>query len=339
MRILFCLLTSFFFLNSYSQIKNPEAFNFSKYYKKNVHVAPRRKNNFIQSKRGNIVVLDWRADTTAIGFKERDYFTIPDIREEFKKYLGALIHLENDSNSGCREIVACLKKLWFTQNMWQADNRSDGGIIWEADFFEKENDKFIYLCQLDTTIIGNHSERFQLNAPRLISLCLQSSAEKINSSLHQLREPGKFVDIDNFKNKFSEIPILLDHHKKKGLYMNYEDFLNNTPSAANFEIDKDKYTDALFVTNAGGQSQLIRNVWGYCDGENMYIKSGEKYFQLCRVNNTFYFYGARDIKKYVYSDPGTARLLNVTTNTNRKITKYYLSYHPYRMDIFTGNFY
>ena len=209
-------------------------------------------------------------------------------------------------------------------------------ITWKVNCFKRVKDKFTYLCQLDT-IIENNNRRFR--ASDLIPLCLQLSAEKIKSVLVQPGKPETYLDLQQFKNPFDDIPILNDVQKKKGLYMTYEQFLNNAPSTANFEIKKDKLTDALFVINSSGTYELTRKVWGYCDGENMFIKSGEKYFQLCRVNNTFYFYGAKKIRKSVFNDPGTASLLNLATNTNRKITKYSLPYFAFQLDITDGNFY
>lgn len=148
-----------------------------------------------------------------------------------------------------------------------------------------------------------------------------------------------YVDLNQFKINYQKIPVLQKGQKKRGLYLTYEQFLNDTPTPANFEVERDKLSDALFVKNSKGNYELVRNLWGYCDGENRYIKSGEKYFQLCRYNNTFYFYGAKYIQKFVSEDIGTASVLNVVTNTNRKITKYTLNYYPFQLEIMDGKFY
>lgn len=332
----FFLLTSFSFLNSFSQNKKPDEFTFSKFHKKQLSIKTSGKPDLNVTTAGNIEILDWRADSTSIGFQGKVYFTIADIRTFFKNQLLSLIDFKKESNLAEDKVVVCLNKLWVTQNLMQTHNDWKEEIIWKVNCFKRVNDKFTYICQLDT-IIENNNPRFRTHD--LISLCLQLSAEKIKSALEQPGKPEPYTDLQQVKYHFDDIPILNDIQKKKGLYMTYEQFLNNAPDDADFEIERDKLTDALFVINSSGTYELIRNVWGYCDGQNMYIKSGEKYFQLCRVNNTFYFYGAKNIKKSVRSDPGTASLLNLATNTDRKITKYYLPYYAFQLDLTDGNFY
>jgi hypothetical protein len=334
--LFFYLLTSSAFLHSYAQNKNLNEFNFSKFHKKQFSIRASGKADFAMTTSDHIQIIDWRSDTTSIGFRTNDYFTIPDIRTAFKNQLLSLIDFNKDSNLKASNVVVCLQKIWITHHLTKVNNNWQAGIIWKVDCFKKVGDTFNYLCRLDTTI-ENTNTRF--SPYDLVPLCLQLSAEKIESALHRRDQSDQYADINQFKNHFNDIPILQDVQKKKGLYLTYQQFLNNTPSAVDFKIEKEKFTDGLFVINSSGTYELIRNVWGYCDGQNMYIKSGEKYFQLCRVNNTFYFYGAKTIKKSVQNDLGTASLLNLATNSDRKITKYYITYYPFQLDITDGNFY
>lgn len=334
--LIFHLLTVLSFLPSFSQNKKADEFNFSKFDKKHLSIKTSGKIDFAAMKPDNIEVLDWRPDTTSIGFQRNNYLTVPDIKTTFKNNLLSLIDFKKDSNLDGSKVIVCLNKLWITHHLTLANNNWKSGIIWKAGCFKKVGGNFTRLCDLDT-IIENDNAKF--SAQDLILLCLRSSAEKINSALHQPGRSDQFADLNSFKDDFTKIPILLDDQKKKGLYMTYEQFLKNTPSTADFEIEKNKFSDGLFVINSSGANELVRNVWGYCDGQNMYIKSGEKYFQLCRVNNTFYIYGAKNLKKVVYNDIGTASLLNLATNTNRKITSFYISHLPFQLDITNGNLY
>ncbi len=315
-----------------------DEFNFSKFHEKSLSIQRPGISCCALMPFDNIQVLDWRPDTTCIGFEKQAYYTIPNISTQIKNYLLKLIDLKRDSNLVADHVVVCLKKLWITQYLKFTDGYWKGGIIWKVDCFKKENDKITYLCQVDT-IIEKLNGKFQQDAPNLISVSLQVTAEKIYSAFHTPGKPGQFVDVNQFKNSFNNIPILIDQQKKKGLYMTYKQFLNNTPSTEHFEVKKDKYTDALYTINSTGAYQLERNLWGYCDGQNMYVKSGEKYFQLYRVNNTFYIYGSKNIEKYVEIDPGTASLLNLATNSGRKITIYTISSSPYQLDITNGYIY
>jgi len=330
------LLTSFSFLNSFSQKKNPDVFSFSKYHKRKLSIGNSKSPVKYDRQMRNLTVLDWREDTT-VGFMGNDYFVIPGIENSIKNEL----LLEDEFKSGSRlastKIIVCLKKLWIARHLTEENNHWQGGIIWKADCFEKVNDTFVYLSGVDTVIKGGSNTNFI--AKKLIPFCLQLTTSKIKSAIE---DPGKkkaYVDINQFRINYHKIPVLQKGQKKKGLYLTYEQFLNDTPTPVNFEVERDKLSDALFVKNSKGNYELVRNLWGYCDGENRYIKSGEKYFQLCRYNNTFYFYGAKYIQKFVSEDIGTASVLNVVTNTNRKITKYTLNYYPFQLEISDGKFY
>lgn len=330
------LLTSFSFLNSFSQKKNPDVFSFSKYHKRKLSIGNSKSPVKYDRQMRNLTVLDWREDTT-VGFMGNDYFVIPGIENSIKNKL----LLEDEFKSGSRlasaKIILCLKKLWIARHLTEENNHWQGGIIWKADCFEKVNDTFVYLSGVDTVIKGSSNTRFI--AKKLIPFCLQLTTSKIKSAIE---DPGKkkaYVDINQFRINYHKIPVLQKGQKKKGLYLTYEQFLNDTPTPADFEVERDKLSDAMFVKNSKGNYELVRNLWGYCDGENRYIKSGEKYFQLCRYNNTFYFYGAKYIQKFVSEDIGTASVLNVVTNTNRKITKYTLNYYPFQLEISDGKFY
>ncbi len=334
MRIFFLyLLTFIFYFHSFSQNKNTDEFNFSKFYKKQLSLKTSGKKDLAVIASDNIQVLDCRTDTTSIGFQRKDYFTIYDIKTVFKNQLLSLIDFKKDSNLSGSQVVVCLEKIWVTHHLTEVDNEWKPGIIWKIDCFRKADNIFTYLCGLDTTMETKDARYSPFD---LVPLCLQLSADKIELSLHQPARPDQYADLNQFKYHFEDIPILRDVRKKKGLYMNYEQFLNNTPSAADFEVEKDKLTDGLFVINSKGAYELVRNIWGYCDGQNMFIKSAEKYFQLCKVNNTFYFNGAKHIKKTIHSDFGTDAF---NPSVYRKITKYSLPSYPFQLDISNGDFY
>jgi len=335
MRLLFLYLLSVLFcFNSSAQKKNKDEFNYSGFYKKQLPLKiPGQKNpGFKES--DHIQVIDWRADTTAVGFQSRVYYTIADIKTSFKNQLLSLINFDSDPDFSGSKVVVCLDQIWVTHHLAEEDNEWTPGIIWKIDCFKKNKEnQFTYLCSLDTAI---ETESAKFSPFDLVPVCLQLSAEKIKAALHKPAPSAQYSDPGQFKYHFDKIPILNAAQKNKGLYMTYEQFLDNSPSAADFEIDKNKLTDGLFVRNSKGTFELVRNIWGYCDGENMFIKSGEKYFQLSQVNNTFYFIGAKHIRKSVHNDLGTD-LFNPAAK--RKLTKFSLPSFPFQLDITNGDIY
>ncbi len=335
---IFLLSTFFVATISFSQKKNLQIFSFSNFREITVHFPKTYLQKSSTSKQDNIHVLDWRADSTSIGFYGANYLTATDLCGQITNYLAPLLNLPGMGTSANNEIFVCIRKLWTMPHFTSVKGRWTAGIVWKADCFKKEDGRFTYLCSSDTTI-KMMLKKWKTDVPDLMSICLNELGEKMNLALNDPTNSNATPDMNEYRFPFKNIPILNDSIKRKGLYMTYKQFLQNTPSNVEFELEKGKLTDALRAVDATGNYQLVRNLWGFCDGKNMFIKSGEKYYPLSRVNNTFYFFGSRQLQKNVYNDPLTASLLNVSTGTNRKITVYSLSESAYQLDIANGNFY
>jgi hypothetical protein len=84
--------------------------------------------------------------------------------------------------------------------------------------------------------------------------------------------------------------------------MTFDEFKNNAPSEKNFELKKGKAADVLYIRRQNGNEFPERNVWGYCDGKNSFIKSANNFFLLQLRGNAFYIYGAKNMK------PGTTHI-------------------------------
>jgi hypothetical protein len=105
--------------------------------------------------------------------------------------------------------------------------------------------------------------------------------------------PADFVDYCN-----KDFKRLRDFEKKnKGLYENYEDFLENNPMADSVEMIK-KYTNSgttiLYACEiAAYQNKEPRSgtkAWGYFDGETIYLNTGSGlYIKLIRSDGDYLF--------------------------------------------------
>jgi hypothetical protein len=69
---------------------------------------------------------------------------------------------------------------------------------------------------------------------------------------------------------------------KKGLYKSFEEFQTNSPSEEGDLVIKNRSTAAqiyllasrneLVIRDAAGQEHKVKNYWGFCDGQHIYIK-------------------------------------------------------------------
>ncbi|CAL1521113.1 hypothetical protein [Chitinophaga sp. MM2321] len=84
------------------------------------------------------------------------------------------------------------------------------------------------------------------------------------------------------QNKDEADLIIYAHALKKGLYKSFEEFQTNNPSGEGDLVIKNRSSAAqiyllanrneLVMRDAAGQEHKIKNYWGYCDGQYIYIK-------------------------------------------------------------------
>jgi len=77
-------------------------------------------------------------------------------------------------------------------------------------------------------------------------------------------------DILKFNRSRFDPPIAANESLRPGVYADFEEFRNNTPSIRDFEIRKDKNDRFLYI-KTGGASCYSHDAWGYCDGKNIFV--------------------------------------------------------------------
>ncbi|RZK45236.1 MAG: VCBS repeat-containing protein, partial [Pedobacter sp.] len=100
-------------------------------------------------------------------------------------------------------------------------------------------------------------------------------------------------DINAFNAKRFQRPIF-NGQPAKGIFMRFEDFLANNPLRSEFTVDKNSKGDYLYLKNNKGTEELVTDLWGYCDGSDVYIFSANNYFKLNRVSYSYRIYGAKE---------------------------------------------
>ena len=106
-----------------------------------------------------------------------------------------------------------------------------------------------------------------------------------------------------FYKTFSQvnIPILIDSLLVEGIYYSFEEFKQNNPSkkeAFSMEETKEGYRiintkkQLSYFLNLNQVSKInMKNVWGFCDGENVYRKQYSKKLLKRQVFNRIEYYG------------------------------------------------
>ena len=318
------------------------------------------KEPFYLQNVGSIEVIDARPDTMAIGLalisKHIPFFATSQnsFANDVQQLLDSSIHFnKSDSFS----VLMVIKKFWLTggldEEMEQqiqntevdSSSKKIGSVLARIEFYLKKGSDHFILYRFDTTITRN------LYVSKEGSILVEQA---LISSLSKLKDmDSKFKSISETKRIFSweeikahdrkrfDLPVLKDSAYVRGVYFSFEEFKNNNPGQRDFQVEKDKLIDLIFVKQRDGNLAPIRDAWGYCDGKNLFIKSMENYFLLQREGNAFYIYGSKEFKhKKVAHDQGMETGPNTTggttnfTNPLEKTSKRHLALElkPYELD-------
>jgi hypothetical protein len=281
----------------------------------------------------NIEVVDARPDTMAIGLAQKTFhqpfFLVLD--GPFAENAGQfLYHSINLQDADSLEIVVVIRKFWLTGGLDEemeknikntgidSNTEKISSLLARMEFYLKKGSDYFTLYRYDTMVTRNI---FVVDdASELVEQVLGSSLKRL-----ALLDP-KFQSIGENKRKFSwneiedhiqkqfDFPVLKDSVHIRGVYSNFEEFKNDNPGQRNFEVDKDKLTDMIFIRQPDGKLVPERDDWGYSDGKNLYVRLKDNYFLLQRQGNAFYIYGSKAFThKKVAFVPGLGAVSNATS--------------------------
>ena len=340
------------FLNSillFAQSKK-EVFDFKKYQRKELVLSKPATTDRVSIPFNNVIVFDERPDTSAVSMNKSEYYNIKNMDSVILDYINNAVSLSKTANNA-NKLVIFIKKLWLT-NQFDLTNRDEkkrseingdwvGGILFKAECYLQMDTLFVPAFRFDTSFSAEKNNVIP-EATELLDICLRRIVEK--TSQFQIPEAGAQVKkitgaaIEKFNHARFDIPVLKDIRFKKGVYETFEDFKQNNPKYPEFEVKKEKLSDELYVKQEDGTEVLQRSIWGYCDGENLFIKSADNYFPLYRYGNTFYFKGAKGINRSIKIKGANAAMngvFGIVGGQNKK-AKFDISYRPYQVDIDNG---
>jgi len=228
-------------------------------------------------------------------------------------------YLSLPCNNSLPSILMVIKKLWLSDELDFNDQRKGdlpgpkskdvwtSGVDVRIEFYLRAATDYFALYRYDTVI--SKATTISEYGPQFIGLALQLSLNKMkqmDERIPAIMEKRKFAfeEIIQHNEDAFNMPVLKDIVLKAGVYLTFDEFKNNNPSQREYELKKDKLTDVVYINGPNGKQYMERDVWGYCDGVNAYIKSADNFFVLQRCANAFYVYGAKRIM--VVNDAPTA---------------------------------
>ncbi|MBK7374870.1 MAG: hypothetical protein KTQ13_03395 [Ferruginibacter sp.] len=285
------------------------------------------------------------------------YYCSPTLKDGFAEWISAYLQCrKNDSVKN--NLLIVVKKLWLSPEADKTGfdddkttpltNEWDAGVLCKLEFYLERDSIFYPLYRIDSIFTYkdrlNDYEglRFVDNAGSFITSTLKKSLVKLADinpgEIIAKRRKLSFNEIYREYSKKTEVPILKSVVLNKGVYKDFEEFKANSPSIREYELRESKMGDILYVKD-GNSEYPSRTVWGFCDGTDIFINSGDKYSKLVRRENTFYFFGIKGLtrkSKHVFLKSSA---LNYAANTGEKKSVYKMELKYYQVDMETGEAY
>lgn len=303
----------------------------------------------------NIIVIDARFDSSSLGFYQtkggKNYSIIPgySLTRQVSNFLEKYLITTNNG----KNIVLVLKKLWLTNECIEEpieDVKKKtptgtwlNGIITKFEFYCSYQDGYTPLYRFDSIFSGvsnikDYSWEYLRDA-------LTASVQKLKmadlNNLSSARKKMSLAEIITYSKQQFNIPISNTAIYKKGVYKTFDEFKMNSPSYSDYEIKKDKLTETIFLKGEKGEYP-VRAVWGFCDGNNLYIKSSDNYFELVKKQNTFICFGAKTLTRKRRIQAANVIMLGAYAGAmapGSKKVSYQVDRKLYQLDMETGEIY
>lgn len=319
----------------------------------------------------SIKILDYRIDTSVAGithfeafngngnYNTKYYRFKTSTVSETEKYIHSFSEFQDTAS---HQLIMIIRRLWVSsefENKWinDQDRRMQtaytGGVRTTFEFYALKQGYFTPLLRYDTTIIDNKMKESEVET--YLQQSIKAGIASVSGiDLSEKITKGKkitFDKVDSFSSSFKNIRILSDEKPAKGVYQSYDEFKNNKPGIKDYEIKKMTLADVLYVKDAAGIEIPLRKIWGFSDGERIYIQGANAFFELIRYNDIFDCKGAKKIDM-TYRIPRPFRGSGINTGSDlpgfvggaisqslRNSSKYKLLVKLLQLDLETGILY
>jgi hypothetical protein len=297
----------------------------------------------------DIDVLDVRPDTSFIGFYERSSGRtfklnfVNGLSDRIKNYLHNN-HIFNTSDIEAPKLVLSIKRFWVTPEVDTIvvgnRNKSVAAIMVKIEVYANFANEYKPMVRIEFDHLLPNTSKNTIEEHS--DSALKKVVDEIVSHSEKLTRGGKLLSlnqIEAFNRQQFQVPILTDLTLQKGVYNTFEEFRKNNPAYKNYELKDGSLGDMIYVKDGDGKEHPTRNVWGYCDGENAYIKLSDNYFKMHRSGNAFNMFAAKEMKRKRSVKAENMLLLGLAgggLGRQNQRTTFRLVIKPYQLDLETG---
>lgn len=261
-----------------------------------------------------VVVIDNRTDTSKLGYMMDSRFyrklhTQGSLVETVEKLIGDVPKkVEDTANVGTLYIF--IKHLWLQQTSGRelSKQKLSHGFVNDDSLFAtckatlecyvQQDSLFYPLYRLDSNLLIRGLLRKKVD--QLVTLPFQVALDKIvRLDLSKKRKPMTWQQAQAYSSH-KTYPSLSANTLARGVYLTFQDFLNQRITYSDIEVRWGDVTDELYIKN-GDKSEILQTFWGFSDAGKLYVKLGFSFFELSKENNTYELLGAKGLIHTAYS--------------------------------------
>ena len=248
-----------------------------------LHLMPKPKKSETGPFFSNFEVVDFRSDTTRIGFwcankTRREILFNNGATNTFAGYLNTVYA----DPSARQSFLIIIKKLWLYDTL-KVHGLGVGRIIFRAEAFLQSNGGLMPYAYLDT-VVASHISVLDMGGFKMVHL-LNALVDKITqtdeAAIVQRNRVFSLQQLDSMNKRKFCYPMDTALVLNPGVYASIEEFRNNQPSISHYDIQPDENgLPQLYLKDEQGNSYYSRKMWGYCDGKNCFVMMNGNLFPV-----------------------------------------------------------
>jgi hypothetical protein len=302
-------------------------------------------------------VLDERPDTGRIGV----HTCIPDFGSKHDRQLiftrSAALEISSYLNRHFARrgapytALIVLRTLWLSDASYiredmvrDPDKRFDRTHIrLKAEIYALRDGHYLPILRFDSFLVALKKPLYQERSPyyewgQNLGDLFDDLADSVARLTALKQDKGRWVgweDIRQFNTARFDAAIDDNTPRARGVYANFKEFRNNTPSITDFEIRLEDNQRLLYIRESG-VAYYSHDAWGYCDGKDIYIMRDGALCPAWKEEKAFYFYTLPRRSHPHYNDY-IQTVMASRTQSSRKID--FRTRNIYSVDMDTGDIY
>lgn len=268
-----------------------------------------------------LLFIDNRMDSTFIGFRlkkletEKKYTTNTALPAALNTYAKTAL-AANGEQAKASELRIFIKKFWLTSEYVHHPSEESFSDYYKATFsktslwvrmeaFALLNGYYHPVFKIDTILRA--PERPERDFDQVFPQLMEVTAAKMNASFARngwVNEQHRWTEtqLTDYLQHPLKHKALNDPLPMKGIFYSFKDFLQNTPTYAGY-VFKQNSLDDFLASSEAPERNVCMKVWGFSNGETVFVRMGNKFYPLRRTGNTFNVLGAYDISQGIIPIP------------------------------------